>query len=273
VEKLSTKDSLTRFFRKRLQKDYWVIMVKRRPWLKRTLLSLTLAPPIIAIVLFCCMYFLGNLKDSHGQPIDWDKIKNNGLKKASYVLAANDEIIYRFFSENRDPVKESEVPQLLVDGFVAAEDERFWYHPGIDPLAITRAGLGYILRWGGINLWPPSGGSTITIQAARLWYANDVSEFMTRERTFGRKFKEAHFAIQLNRRYSKKQLLTAFLNAPYLGHGANGVAETWRLYFGEDIRANESQKNRMDLIKKVAIIVALNKSPKKYCPIFHFPAN
>ncbi|MBI2669736.1 MAG: transglycosylase domain-containing protein [Candidatus Yanofskybacteria bacterium] len=248
-------------------------MIKRRPWLKRILLSLILTPAVIIIMLFCFMYFYGNLKDSQGKPIDWNKIKNNDFKKTSYVLASNDEIIDRFFIENRDPLKENEIPELLADGFVAAEDENFWMHPGIDPIAIARAGAGYLLRWCGIELWPPSGGSTITQQEARLMYTDGIPEFKTREHSLKRKFKEAHFAIQLTRRYSKKQLLTAFLNTPYLGHGANGVAEAWYIYFGEDIRNSKAlKKNRIEFIQKIAVVVALNKSAERYCPIFHEPA-
>jgi len=87
METAKNKSFWKAFIKKRLQKDYWVIIVKRRPWLKKLFVflgSLAIALTVIAIGLFGYMYFYGNLKDSRGQPIDWDKIKNNDFKKTTH---------------------------------------------------------------------------------------------------------------------------------------------------------------------------------------------
>lgn len=255
-----------------LKGDFWII--KRRRWLKWLFVCLC-SPTLIGMVLAFAllvgffgiigfMYFYdSNLKDDTGKPIDWNKIKNSDFKKATIIRDQNGQITDRFFFEIRDPLKENEIPDLLANAFIAAEDENFWIHPGVDPTAIARAALGNSLRQFGINWWAKAGGSTITMQLARTAYGEDVAEFGRRDHTWKRKIKETHFAIQLEKHYTKKEILTAFLNYIYLGHSRYGVAEACRHYFGYD-------KNLKAITpRQVAIIASLNKAPTKYCPIFH----
>lgn len=220
--------------------------------------------------------YTGDLVDGSGKPINLSKPENNRLKRASYVYDNKGQIVGRFFDEVRDPVRITEVHDLVKYGFVAAEDKKyyrgiFWgylKHPGIDPIAIFRAFVGNIApapvaKY--LNYSRLSGASGISQQYTRLLYEYEVPEFRIREKTVSRKIKEAKIAIQLARRYSPDKLLENFLNTIYLGHGVNGIAEATQRYFGKDIR-----RERLTLCE-IAILVSLNKSPYLYCPIFHKP--
>ena len=124
--------------------------------------------------------------------------------------------------ENRVPVRLEEVPEVVVDAVLAAEDREFFDHPGIDPVGIARA------TWADLRGRPLQGGSTITQQ-----YVKNV--YLTSERTLTRKLKEAVLAIKLERRYEKRQILERYLNTIYLGRGAYGVQAAARTYFGKDV--------------------------------------
>lgn len=275
---------LEKFIKKRkaqviavLRGDFWII---QKHWLLKWLFWLIGLPVILTGSFVCAaavsfaisffgvwayMYFYdGNFTDTKGQPIDWEKIRRGDFKKATILFDQHGQIIYRFFIEVRDPIKESEIPELLANAFIAAEDDNFWIHPGVDPTAIPRAALGNFLRRFGINWWASSGASGITQQTARLVFAEEVPEFQKREHTLSRKWKEMHFAIQLEKRYTKKEILAAFLNSVYFGHGSNGVKEASRRYF--------AQENLYLLTpRQVAMLVSMNKGTSKYCPIFHEP--
>ncbi|MFP5377326.1 MAG: transglycosylase domain-containing protein [Acidimicrobiia bacterium] len=124
--------------------------------------------------------------------------------------------------ENRVPVPLEEVPQVLVDAVLAAEDREFFDHPGIDPAGIARA------AWADLRGKALQGGSTITQQ-----YVKNV--YLTSERTLMRKLKEAVLAVKLERRYDKREILERYLNTIYLGRGTYGVQAASRSYFGKDV--------------------------------------
>lgn len=247
-----------------LKNDFRVILIKRRPLLGKFLLA-TAILSFIALLgggYYMCFSAAG-LNDSSGKPLDFEKINKENITRTSFVYSADGKIIGRFFYAARDPVKYGEVPSLLINGFVAAEDKRFFRHQGIDVIAISRAlitnafyKLGYGKR---------IGASTITQQLARLLYAEELPEFRNREQSYWRKVKEARVAIQLDRRYSKEKILEEFLNRIYFGHGTNGISEAGRYYFGKDVR-----KNSLSL-QEIAILVSLNKSSSIYSPIFNPP--
>jgi membrane peptidoglycan carboxypeptidase len=256
-----------RHFMFHVKRNYW--LVKKRPWLFRTLMIFPTMLILGMLGLFSFMYFYtGDLKDDNGQPIDFGKLSRNDYNRASYILDSDGQIIGRIFAEIRDPLKYKEIPALLKNSFVAAEDKRFysWTQFGIDPRATLRAGiidLGYKV---GFKYGNRSGASGIAQQDSRLFYADEVNEFRNRKPSLSRKFKEARFAIQLFKKYPKEKVFENFLNMIYFGHGVNGVAEACRYYFGKDIRKEKLTP------KEVAILVSLNKSPSKYCPIYHEPA-
>ena len=254
---------------KELRKDY--IVIKKRPWVRNLFLALV-------FLSLCCVgggyyyvfHYTKDLRDINGQPLDLAKPEKSTVKLTSYVYASNGQIIGRFFEQIRDPLKLEEVPQQLQNAMIAAEDKRFYsdyylLHPGIDPIAIVRAAFGNGLRKLNIKYFKNSGASGIVQQYARLLYADDVPEFRTREQTLRRKIKEARIAIQLVKRYPREEILEGFLNMIYFGHGVNGLAEASQRYFNKDIRKEAL------LLREIAILVSLNKSPALYCPIFHRP--
>jgi penicillin-binding protein 1A len=123
---------------------------------------------------------------------------------------------------DRVPVRLRDVPKVVQDAVVATEDRGFFRHGGVDPLGIVRAALADLR---GQDL---QGGSTLTQQ-----YVKNV--YLTHERTFARKVKEASLAVKLERKLSKRQILERYLNTIYFGRGAYGVQAAAHAYFGKDV--------------------------------------
>ncbi len=250
---------------------YWVIIVKRRKWLRNVfIISFILAIMglmSLGATYYYMFHYTGDLTDDMGRPIDLKKPESHlNFKRASYIYDSKGHIIGRFYDQIRDPLRLKEVPDILQKAFIAAEDQRFYSHPGIDMLAVTRAAIGNGAReFLGITWWPSSGASGLGQQFVRSIYAEEVSEFKTRERSISRKIKEARIAIQLVKRYPREKILEDFLNTIYFGHGVNGLAEASQRYFNKDIRRDKLN------FREIAILVSLNKSPLLYCPIFHKP--
>jgi penicillin-binding protein 1B len=155
--------------------------------------------------------------------------------------------------ENRRPVRLDQVPKHLQDAVVVTEDVRFWHHPGVDPLGIFRA-LFRNVRAGGVA----EGGSTLTQQLVKNYY-------LTSERTMRRKVVEAFMAVVLDAKYSKKEILEAYLNDIYLGRNRSisilGVGEAARFYFGKPV----AELN----IAEAALIAGMVRSPNNYSPFTH----
>ncbi len=143
----------------------------------------------------------------------------------SFIYDCNGELVTEVAGwENRIPVDLSEVPEHLVDAFIAMEDVRFWHHPGID--------IGGILRAAYRNIMKASireGASTITQQFVRNAFGLGF------ERTWTRKLQEIILALQIERKYTKEEILEMYLNQIYFGHSAYGVQAAAHLYFGKDV--------------------------------------
>lgn len=257
------KDIIT-VIKKQLTNDF--ILIKRRPAIFKLFLALCLL--LLFLVLgggYYLFFYSSDILDFQGNPLDFEKLARSDLKCVSFVYSSDNRVIGRFFYEVRDPVKYDEIPDLLIKGFVAAEDQRFFYHPGVDVFAIGRAFTINTSHKIGFQYGKKSGASTITQQLTRLLYADELPEFRTRQQSYARKIKEARVAIQIDKRYDKKQIMEGLLNRIYFGHGINGISEACRYYFGKDIR-----KDPLTL-REVAILVSLNKSSNVFCPIFHAP--
>lgn len=150
--------------------------------------------------------------------------------------------------QNRILVDIDDLPKHLIDAFIATEDHRFYQHHGIDLQAIARAAL-VNLRSGSIR----EGGSTITQQLAKNAFIENP------ERTLRRKIQEAFLALQLERNFTKKEILEQYLNIVYFGHGAYGVQAAARTYFGKDAK---------DLnLAESALLAGLVQSPGNYSPL------
>jgi penicillin-binding protein 1A len=121
--------------------------------------------------------------------------------------------------QNEEPVTSKDIPVVMKDAIVAAEDERFFAHSGVDPLAAVRA------LWRDVSGAHLQGGSTITQQYVKNVYTGD-------QRTALRKLREASLAVRLEQHLSKDQILTRYLNTLYLGNGTAGVQAASRFYYG-----------------------------------------
>jgi penicillin-binding protein 1B len=158
--------------------------------------------------------------------------------------------IYPSHHEDRVLVRREEVPDLLVRALIAVEDRKFYGHWGIDPEGIARAAWAN-LRAGGVV----QGGSTLTQQLVKNFFLNQ-------ERTLARKLNEALMAVLLERRYSKDEILEAYLNEVYLGQqgprAVHGFGLAADFYFGRPL-----QELRLT---EVALIVALVQGPNQYNP-------
>ncbi len=158
--------------------------------------------------------------------------------------------LYDRIWQERRVVTLAEVPPLLVQAILAIEDERFYRHRGIDPVAILRASW-VNLRSGGIV----QGGSTLTQQLMKNFFLAD-------ERTIQRKVREALMALIAERKYSKEEILENYLNEIYLGQkGAQGIFGVWeasRFYFSKEISELT--------IGEMALLAGLIKAPNRYSP-------
>ncbi len=172
--------------------------------------------------------------------------------QASEVLDRHGRVITRIYAENRTVVPINQLPDYLPQAFVAAEDSRFYEHPGLDLWSVFRAVINNAKsgRRG-------QGGSTITQQVAK-------SLLLTPEKTYVRKFKEAILAWRIDTLLSKSEILHIYLNQIYLGSGAYGVeAASWD-YFDKSARELT--------IGEAAILAGLPQAPSRYAPDNHMEA-
>lgn len=144
----------------------------------------------------------------------------------------------------------TQMPENLVDAFVAIEDKTFWDHKGFNFVRIVGAVVDGFRRGDSIR-----GTSTITQQLARNLYLEDTKSLRSMER----KLKEAYYAIQLERQLSKEQIVEAYMNTIYLGSGANGVQAASQTYFSKDV-------DQLTLAE-CALLAAVPKSPNQFSPI------
>ncbi|MGM0380962.1 MAG: penicillin-binding protein 1A [bacterium] len=163
------------------------------------------------------------------------------------VYSRSGEEIASFHKEQRQLVKISELPPELIKALIAVEDNRFFQHNGIDFWGIARAFVQNI-KAGRIV----EGGSTITQQLAKVL-------FLTPRQTFKRKLKEALMSVQIERTYTKREILERYFNKIYFGAGAYGVEAAARVYF------DKSAKNIN--IAEAALLVGLPRAPSSYSPL------
>ncbi len=165
---------------------------------------------------------------------------------ATRVYSDNDELVDEFFLEDRKVVRIQDLPPVVVQAFVAAEDARFYQHRGFDLQSISRAFFKNIEAGRVVQ-----GGSTITQQVAK-------SLFLTPERSYFRKIKEAILAFKIDRYLTKDEILHLYLNHIYLGHGTYGVEAAAEAYFGKSARNLT--------LPEAAMLAGLPKAPSNYSP-------
>ncbi|MBW1889800.1 MAG: PBP1A family penicillin-binding protein [Deltaproteobacteria bacterium] len=166
---------------------------------------------------------------------------------ATRILAGDGTLLAELYIENRDPVSIHEMPPDLLAAIIATEDRKFFDHSGIDVKGIMRAAVRDVLAGEFVE-----GASTITQQLAKTL-------FLTSQKTLFRKLQEAVLAFQIERRYTKNEILELYLNQIYLGSGAYGVSSAASIFFGKTLQ---------DLsLAECALIAAMPRAPSRYSPL------
>ena len=177
-----------------------------------------------------------------------EALKTVELQQPMQIYTADGKLIGEVGEQRRIPVKLAEVPQRLIDAFLATEDSRFYDHHGLDPIGIARA-LFVAVNNGGAS----QGASTITQQLARNF-------FLTPEKTIIRKAREAVLAVEIENTLTKQEILELYLNKIFLGYRSYGVAAAAQTYFGKSL-------NELTL-SEMAIIAGLPKAPSTMNPLY-----
>ncbi|MGZ5029979.1 MAG: penicillin-binding protein 1A [Methylobacter sp.] len=190
-------------------------------------------------------YFLYN-KLSADLP-DVKTLHNVQYQTPLSIYSKDNLLIAQFGEKKRTPVNIEEVPQQLINAFIAAEDDNFYEHHGVDFKGLIRAGLQLALTGK-----KKQGGSTITMQVTRNF-------LLSSEKTYTRKLKEIILALKIEHEYPKNKILELYLNQIFMGHRAYGVAAAAQVYYGKSL-------NELSLAEH-AMIAGLPKAPSLYNPI------
>ena len=150
-------------------------------------------------------------------------LKDIRLQVPLRVYTRDGRLLAVYGEARRIPLDYTQIPKTMVDAFVAAEDENFWNHPGVDMQGILRAGLHFAMTGE-----KTQGGGTITMQLARNF-------FLTPEKTFTRKMREVFLAFSIEHKLDKQDILALYLNKIYLGERAYGVGAAAEAYYGTDV--------------------------------------
>jgi len=228
---------------------YYILQRRRRVDMKissKEKLVLVSVSVISAVILLLFGLVKWSLASVQASIPKWD---SNRLEtdRNTFIFDKNGGLLAVLHADkNRVPIPLERIPQHLIEAVVATEDVRFYEHRGIDFQGIGRAVLANFKQKKAVE-----GASTITQQLVK-------NSFLTPEKTMERKIKEALLAIELEKKYSKKEILAMYLNRVYFGHGAYGVQAAAQTYFG---------KNVQDLtLAESALLAGLLRNPGNYSP-------
>jgi penicillin-binding protein 1A len=163
------------------------------------------------------------------------------------VFSKEGKLIAQYGEKKRTPIAIGDVPQEVIHAFLAAEDDRFFDHPGVDYQGLLRAVFAFLSTGE-----RKQGGSTITMQVARNF-------FLSSEKTLLRKVREILLAVKIESTLPKQRILELYLNKIYFGHHAYGIVAAAQIYFGKDISSLS--------LSEVAMIAGLPKAPSRFNPI------
>ncbi len=207
---------------------------------------------LITFVMFLILLSFDNLPSFS----DLEDPTNN---LASPIYANKGELIGSYFIENRIPIDFKDLPKHLVDALVSTEDSRFYIHSGIDPEALMRVFTKTII----LGEKSSGGGSTITQQLAKLLYSDrDFSGMTNAQKIVGlvtRKFKEMITAVKLERRYTKNEILSLYLNHFNFINGAYGIKAASEIYFGKSPKELR--------VEEAATLVGMLQNPSLFNPL------
>ena len=196
-----------------------------------------------------CLIALGLLASACSfKPIDLGAEKPLPLRTT--VTSDDGTVLARLFKQNRTLVEYKDIPRSLIDAVLAAEDSRFFQHPGYDLQGIARAALSNIKEGEVVE-----GGSTITQQYVKNTF------FRKPGRTFLRKAREVRLAIEVERRYSKREIFERYVNTVYFGAGAYGIKAASQVFFGHGLKGLT--------LTEAALLASVIKSPTFYDPREH----
>jgi penicillin-binding protein 1A len=216
---------------------------RRSPWRWLWLVPLLLVVAGVAVAGILGLMVRAEFTEMARQ-FDLDRLER--MESASMVYDRKGGLMGKFFIQNRDPVPYDKLPKVLVDAVVAAEDQRFWSHDGVDYFGIARAAMA---NWTAGRI--RQGASTVTQQLAR-------NSFDLKERTYRRKLLEITLAHRIEERFPKEKIMELYLNRVYFGGGLYGAEAAARGYFG--VPASELTA------AQAATLAGLLKSPNSLSP-------
>ncbi len=187
---------------------------------------------------------------------EFETIADYHPKLVSEIYSHDNTLIAELFLERRFVLPFHEIPELLIQAFLASEDDRFYEHRGIDPYGIFRAAVAN-LKAGKIV----QGGSTITQQVAKSILIAEEGYQEGAARKFTRKIKDVLLALELEKNLSKKDILYLYLNQIYLGHHSYGVEAAAQNYFHKNVQ----QLN----VAEMALLAGLPQAPSRYSPFVY----
>jgi len=200
-----------------------------------------------SIVLFAGVFYIYGVLVPALPSVEY--LEDTQLQVPLRVYDRNEVLLAEFGEHRRIPVNFENIPTHVIDAFIAAEDDQFWNHVGVDPVALIAAA--YELVSTGKKT---RGGSTITMQVARNF-------FLSKEKTYARKLNEILLALRIESELSKEKILELYLNKIFLGHRSYGISAASLVYYGKALN---------DLsIAQAAMIAGLPKAPSKYNPIIN----
>ncbi len=214
-------------------------------FLKKTIKWFTLTFAFIFICLAIAGYFF--LKQISNDLPDIKQLHHVQYQIPLSVFSKDRLLIARFGEKKRIPVTIDQIPQRQLNAFIAAEDDRFYSHPGVDYKGLLRAAIQLLLTGK-----KKQGGSTITMQVARNF-------LLSREKTYIRKIKEIILALKIEREYSKNKILQLYLNKIYLGHRSYGISAASQTYYGKSLSELS--------LAQMAMLAGLPKAPSAFNPI------
>lgn len=221
----------------------------RRTNLKRNKREKISVGSILFILLIIFLSFSGYLVYLSQSLPSLSELENPKIEEATKIYSDNGELIDKFYMKNRTKTTFENIPKDMINALVSTEDRKFFDHWGVDIQRIGQAFVKNLMRF----KLKGEGASTITQQLAGILYLN------RKEITYSRKLKEAMTAIQIEKTYTKQEIITYYLNTVYFGKGAYGIEAAASTYF--------NKKSKDLSLDECAILVALLKSPTNYDPI------
>lgn len=176
-----------------------------------------------------------------------DVLRDISLQEPMRVYAQDGKLIAEYGQKHRTPINYAEVPDLFIKAFLAAEDDRFFDHPGVDYQGLLRAAFQLALTGE-----RRQGGSTITMQVARNF-------FLSREKTFRRKLVEILLALRIEEVFSKQEIFQLYVNKIFFGHRAYGIRAAAQVYYGKAVAELT--------VAQMAMLAGVPKAPSLFNPI------